>query len=484
METNENPVNDNGLKEPVKVDVSLTSERCKFTDDMSLWTFIRNATESINFENYSKYMDALLCNDNENESEEFTLSRNLPFPGVDRYNHLKVATELFLMNNCSVIEDTGFGDTNLESTDENNRYGSTCGITKSQIETMWSNYIVDVEGGSNQSNTNSDFGKTLPYLAIIRGKLRTSPITIEEEKFLQSCDGILQNKLTNPCMIELIWSYWHEEGLLVQAMNAISMRFQNKKVSAKSSALANLAIGTLRPMSNLLWGYVQDEQHRLTLGRRAYEYDQNYGLRMAGKAVPSMNSADRRTNFIAAFHNVLVICQAFYKQDDDTTILADAFPLLNAIKELHLVLSEGAHNQHGDLASTSRQEMLMQQWLLARPEMREFLSSRESVPYTEAWMGRVDAMKKLMGWSNSPTSAFSTLAITGEKLLLSIRYGNWNSVIDRTSAANWASYWRAEILSYVHAYRVVTGADLTKSPADTTMPSVYLKRREKVKRLA
>jgi len=39
----------------------------------------------------------------------------------------------------------------------------------------------------------------------------------------------------------------------------------------------------------------------------------------------------------------------FYKQDDDTTVKADAFPVLNALKEVHLVLSQGAHNQFGDL---------------------------------------------------------------------------------------------------------------------------------------
>ena len=41
----------------------------------------------------------------------------------------------------------------------------------------------------------------------------------------------------------------------------------------------------------------------------------------------------------------------------------------------------------------------MQQWLLARPEMREFLQSRAMVPYKEAWMAAVDTMKTLQGWT-------------------------------------------------------------------------------------
>ena len=52
-------------------------------------------------------------------------------------------------------------------------------------------------------------------------------------------------------------------------------------------------------------------------------------------------------------------CCVFYKEDDDTTVIADGFPLLNALRETHLLLAEGAHNQFGDLPSTARAEMLM-----------------------------------------------------------------------------------------------------------------------------
>ena len=68
----------------------------------------------------------------------------------------------------------------------------------------------------------------------------------------------------------------------------------------------------------------------------------------------------------------------FFKEDDDTTVIADGFPVLNALKEVHLLLAQGAHNQFGDLPWTARAEMLIQQWLLARPEMREFLGGRAS----------------------------------------------------------------------------------------------------------
>jgi hypothetical protein len=57
---------------------------------------------------------------------------------------------------------------------------------------------------------------------------------------------------------------------------------------------------------------------------------------------------------------------------------------------------------------------------------------------------------------------FNDLAVFGEQLILSARYGDW-STQGKTAeaAANWARAWRNEINRYVHAYRVATGVDLT-----------------------
>ena len=174
--------------------------------------------------------------------------------------------------------------------------------------------------------------------------------------------------------------------MLVQSMNAISLRFQNIRRTPIVTPLAMLEIDPLRPLNNLIWGYIQDEQHRLSLLRRVYEYDHHYGMTLQGKAVPSLRPADSRSKFLETFHNLLYLCSAFYKEDDDTTVKADGFPVLNAIKDVHLLLSQGAHNQFGDLPSTARQEMLLQQWLLARPEFREYLPTRLMVAYPEPWM--------------------------------------------------------------------------------------------------
>jgi C4-dicarboxylate-specific signal transduction histidine kinase len=83
--------------------------------------------------------------------------------------------------------------------------------------------------------------------------------------------------------MELIWSYWQEEGMLVQTMNAVTRRFQNMRSPLGNDPLANMEIDPLRSLNNLLWGMIQDEQHRLSVVRRNYEYDHHYGLRLAGK---------------------------------------------------------------------------------------------------------------------------------------------------------------------------------------------------------
>jgi hypothetical protein len=254
--------------------------------------------------------------------------------------------------------------------------------------------------------------------------------------------------------------------MLVQTMNSITTRFQNVRGPQENDPLRMMEIDPLRPLNNLMWGYIQDEQHRLTVVRRVYEYDHHYGLSLYGKAVPKVQPADSRSKFIEAFHNLLYLCSAFFKQDDDTTVIADGFPVLNAVKEVHLLLSEGAHNQFGDLPSTARIEMLMQQWVLARPEFREYLPTRTMVAYPERWMDRVDAMKTLQRWTDTTVLHFRDLAVFGEQILLSIRFGAWTKVFDPLQAANWARFWRAEIQGYSHAYRAVTGVDLTSDSAE------------------
>jgi hypothetical protein len=121
----------------------------------------------------------------------------------------------------------------------------------------------------------------------------------------------------------------------------------------------------LRPLNNLLWSYVQDESNRLTERRRAYEYTHQYGLTLYGKA----------TSRLETFHNLIQQSSIFFEED-----FTEDLPLLDAVKEVHLMLAQGAHNQFGDLPWTARVEMMLMQYILARPEIRDFLQSRTTVP--------------------------------------------------------------------------------------------------------
>jgi hypothetical protein len=254
-------------------------------------------------------------------------------------------------------------------------------------------------------------------------------------------------------------------------------RFQNIRSGPGPDPLAQVDLDPLRPLSNALWGMVNDEQHRLTDTRVAYELFHHYGITLLQRGQPPIRPADSRVRFLEAFHTLLHVAAEFYEREDDTTVIADPFPVLNAIKDVHLLLTEGQGNQYLELPWQLRQEHLMQQYLLARPEIREFLPGRTMVAYPERWMDSVETIKRMYGWPDASVMHFRDLGVFGEQLLLGIRYGNWNDVVLPQQAANWARYWRPELQGYLYAYRAVTGVDLTTDPVDTTMPSVLIRQR-------
>jgi hypothetical protein len=456
----------------------------------ALHTAIRTSTTALSFVNYARFMDDILCapaiDGNSLVGQRWNASSRrirLPFPDTDAYRQLKVATEVFMMLNTGA--DLGNYEDVLaarladpdELAAESRRYERTVNDPR-EIVDYWLRLMA--RGG----RVSTDRLPSLLYLALVRNKLRgvevsnqlsTDTRTGTDDAVIE-CQAILQEKLTFPTFLELIWSYWHEEGMLVQTMNAITWRFQNRRAGGDRDPLSMIEIDPLRPLNNFIWGYIQDEQHRLTLVRRAYEYDHHYGLTLMGKAVPPVRGADSRTRFIEAFHHLLFLCAIFYKEEDDTTVIADGFPILNALKEVHLLLTQGAHNQYGDLPWTARQEMLMQEWLLARPEFHEFLPRRIMVDYPEEWMDSVETMKAMQGWRSASSLHFRDLGVFGEQILLGIRFGAWPSEIESLVAANWARYWRPEIQGYIHAYRAATGVDLTER-IDATPPSLLLQQR-------
>ncbi len=442
--------------------VALERPQRQATDDQPLWVAIRQRTRAIGFENYRLFIDRVLCEQNPTDGveEETRLSNRAgrldKLTGVQAYELLKLATQVFLLLECGVA----IKDTDFSVNEESGRLGTP--VTAEELRQRLSAYLGETP--------------RLPYLnRVINSALAEFGPT--DSPF---CEGIFRGRVIAseaPCLLELIWSYWHEEGMQVQTINSIAWRFQNRLRSSTADPLRNLELDPLRPLSNILWGYIQDEPNRLSVRRRAYEYEHEYGFPLYGKAVPSLMPADRRARFVEGFHNLLYRATVFFRQDDDTTVIADGFALLQALREVHLTLAEGAHNQFGDLPWTARVEMLIEQWILARPEIRDFLQGRPMVPYAEAWMSQVDTMKRLQNWSDVTITHFHDLARLGEQIVLSIRYGDWVAVTDPQQASNWARYWRPEIQAYIHAYRSATGVDLTVEPVDATAPSVHLRDR-------
>ena len=352
---------------------------------------------------------------------------------------------------------------------ERSRFGDP-NLSLRELEHRLQSYLVHYNG----------VGQVLPYL----NRVVSTFIGLHGREVLPYCEGILQHRLSSPSLIELIWSYWHEEGMLVQTMDAIARRFQNRR-SSRRDPLSDLAFDPLRPLSNLLWGYVHDDPNRLTVEDRSREYANAYGQTSTHTSMRDVAPADNRSKFIGAFHNLLACTARFYREDADTTVRADGFPLLNALKDVHLILADGLQNQAYDLTWTARAEMLMTQWLLARPEMRDFLRGRYMVPYDEPWMGAVDSMKRLQGWTDTSVIQFHDLALTGERILLSIRWGDWTAFENIEDQARlWARQWMPEIKKYIYALRAVTGVDLSSEVTDTrdaalryVQPSLLLRRR-------
>ncbi|GGP21330.1 hypothetical protein GCM10010970_19940 [Silvimonas iriomotensis] len=491
--------------------VSLQRTTRPLTGDVALWLLIKLNADTLSFDNYVRQMDLLFFPDGPNATQpdpagsqqsplypnaaKLSRRRFLPFTDTDAYRGLKVATEAFVVT-WGGVAPRGADTKVLQSLLALDPAAVALANERLGLNITAPNVLSNQYFGSGGS-------PTLPYLqrvatalqgtdaaVVIEDALEQETAAIQFKKATASANGMcgesclwlshwndnISAKLTHAPLIELIWSYWMEEMQLVQTMNAVTRRFQNVS-SGPRDPLAQLELDPLRPLNNLIWGWVQDEQHRLPIERRALEYSHHYGFRIFGKAVPTARPADNRSKFLEAFHTLLNLCVPFFRQADDTTVVPDGFPLLNALREVHLILSEGAHNQFRDLPTTARVEMMMQQWLLARPEFREFLPRRAMVAYPEPWMHSVESMRKLQGWGDTNTYQFWQLATTGEQIVSSIRWGDWNSINDPVNAANWATFFRPEIQTYIHSYRAVTGIDVSAEPVDVQVPGIHLLRR-------
>lgn len=474
-----------------------------------LWWAINLHTDAISFASYDEFLSRVLGGgiagpgegidprtDLDLRTQVQRLQRLANLPGVDIYDLLRTATETFLLLQGGV-RPTPTANVGALSTAELRMGAGTFSIPASAgVSGPFGRDVLppEVDRVRRPGSTTITVEKAQNQLALFLGNARNNYLTTVIQGAFPTGEVTVASPFSmandiqvgNPCLMELIWSYWMEEGMLTQTLSAITRRFQNVRRAGRGpDPLAEFELDPLRPLNGFIWGYLQDEPNRLSLVRRAYEYNHHYGLTLYGRAVPPLRPADPRSRFLESFHNLLRQAADFYKEDNDTTVIADAFPVLNSLKETHLVLSEGAHNQFRDLPWTARVDMLMQQWLLARPEMREFLRGRYMVAYPERWMGAVDSMKRLQGWTETSVIHFRDLARFGERILLSIRYGNWSATSDQNDAKAWLRYWKEEIQGYIHAYHAATGVNLSddvvevRNRADVRylQPSFHLRNR-------
>lgn len=475
----------------------------KPTDDQALWDAIRKT--KIDFEAYAEFIEKMFDPEcGENKSSRDSRAKNQiknhvsPFQNVASYQFLKQSTDYFLLTKSFFFDDTDARSSTIFL--GSNFMGKSA---KPSLKKLYRDeFFLDSIARAVESNfpLDVDFEPGLPGQNKQDDRANFKPALYPKGEDLDCLIGGQQDLpdfswyASAQPMLELIWSYWMEEAGLVQTMNAISLRFQNVKRRQGADPLANLALDSLRPLSNLMWGFIEDERDRTSIVRRCYEYDSQYGISLRGRAIPTLSSVESRSKFLGAFHHLLKMAYDYYQQSNFLTVKPDAFPLLNQLREVHVILREGQHNQFRDLTWSSRVEMLTQQWILNREEVKEFIRGRFLVPYEEGWMGSVDTMKRLQNWTDTSVTHFFNLATNGEQLLLSVRYGDWASPdITSDNAANWAQFWRNEIQRYIHAYRAVTGVDMAADmvetrPAPTVEadrylpPAHHLERREMYQR--
>jgi hypothetical protein len=458
--------------------VTLTSAASPATPDEALWMTIRNRTDAISFPRYAAFINAVLCEqvasrdaacrppagqsaaDFGAPSVQQRLDDLLARPsiyGSDAYQLLRLATQAFLAyeGGTTLLAPRfgGSGGSGNFALEEEARLGRpiTLAEAREQLETYLSTQVGTVGG------------RGLPYLKRVVDVLLPGGSRAEGSPF---CEGTLRNRLHCPSMMELIFDYWIEKGELKRSMQAVLLRFQNRR-RGSGDPLVNLAVDPLQPLSNLVWGRLQDDPQHLSTLRRAYAYQYDYGLELHPGASDPVQPVESRTQFIESFHTLLEQAARFYQADADTTIRADGFPVLQALKDLHMVLAESFNNQSAEITRQVRVETLIDQYLFARKEMREFLRGRVMVPYAQAWMPQVETMKRLQGWAPQfSVSNFHILASAGEQLLLSARYADWSASQDAAIAVGWARYHRPLVQHYLHAYAAITGVDLALGTGD------------------
>jgi hypothetical protein len=416
----------------------VTMERtdARRTPDEALWSAIDERCESIGFERYQAHIRRVfdLPNRGSFQGEISRKLNELGARGVGGYRVLRDVTELFVLLGCGPLAD---------------RKPSPDDPVLRELGPKWQRSREEIEDGLRQYLHKGE----LPYIERV---VNAAYPWLDLDG--SGLDGLRRRVFRQPLFIEL----WHEmcleHGMVMRTMDAVCARFQNIYNSGENDGLASYEISPLWPLGDLLWDWINHEPTRLNPKRRIQEYVHQYGPSSLDRNVLGSRVADVRTAFPGAFMNLLNLCEEFYREDNQTTVIADAFPLLVALREVHQILAMGAGNAAQPMAFAARVETLMMQLMLAQPELRAFLRVREMVPYDEAWMGQVDAMKDLQDWQDHSITYYRDLAVYGERILLSVRLGDW-TVGGEDNSKHWARRFKHAIRRVIHAYRAISSVE-------------------------
>jgi hypothetical protein len=282
--------------------VRVTMDRTEFpgTEDEALWKAIR--VRSVSFPRYQRYIHHIFGVDKD-FSQVGGFSRRLAelgARGVGVYRPLRDFTELFVLSECgSISEAEVFRDERLEHEFRPDREPS------GRIAEELHRYLVHGE---------------LPYIDRV---VKAAYPSLDAPRI--GFDALRSSVFRHPLFLEL----WHEmsleHGMLMRTMDAISARFQNIYSSGENDGLSNYESSPLRPLSDFFWGWIENEPLRLTARRRIQEYKHQYGPSALDGAALGVQAADVRTAFPDAFMNLMDLCEAFYREDNNTTVIADAF---------------------------------------------------------------------------------------------------------------------------------------------------------------
>ncbi len=257
------------------------------TEYGELNSLIRHQIQANSFAEYQRFMDRLaegaphLAYDPQAVQELGKQGERLAglglhkIHGVAAYEVLSLATSVWLLTRCGPMCE----DFDLEA------HPNAVGAFATSDAARWGISVDALKQRITDYLGSFDTAKAAtPYLDLIVEQL------IPSLKHMPRLNRLYKSRWECPSMIELIWSYWHEEGMQCQTMNAIALRFQNRRSRPGRDPLADLEIDPLRPLSNLLWGWLEASYKRL-IQRYIYAYKAVTGVDLTLEPVNSVMPA-------------------------------------------------------------------------------------------------------------------------------------------------------------------------------------------------